>query len=91
MLATSDLSINWQPVESEECSERLTWQSAAGILSKHGGRKTPCAAMVPVSSIACARKRRAICGVKVPAGSVPSGPKPKVTASPRGEVESNWR
>jgi len=36
-------------------------------------------------------QKRAIRGAKVPAGPVPSGPKPKVTASPRGEVESNWR
>jgi hypothetical protein len=36
-------------------------------------------------------QRRAIRGVKVPAGPVPSGLKPKETASPRGGVESNWR
>lgn len=31
-------------------SARSTVRSAAGILSKHGGRQTPCAARVPVRS-----------------------------------------
>ncbi len=36
-------------------------------------------------------QRRVIRGVQVPARPVPSGLKPKETASPRGGVESNWR